>query len=42
MEKKSVALMLVVAADGKTVTRVVKGVDAQGKAYQSTEVYDRQ
>lgn len=32
----------VVAADGKTVTRVVKGVDAQGKAYQNTEVYDRQ
>ncbi len=32
----------VVAADGKTVTRVVKGVDAQGKAYQNTEVYERQ
>jgi hypothetical protein len=32
----------VIAADGKTVTRVVKGVDAQGKAYQNTEVYERQ
>ena len=32
----------VLAADGKTVTRVVKGVDAKGKAYQNTEVYERQ
>jgi hypothetical protein len=32
----------VLAADGKTVTRVVKGADAQGKAYQNTEVYERQ
>jgi hypothetical protein len=32
----------VVSADGKTVTRVVKGADAQGKAFQSTEVYERQ
>lgn len=32
----------VVAADGKTLTRVVKGVDAQGKAYQNTEAYERQ
>jgi hypothetical protein len=32
----------VIAADGKTVTRVVKGADAQGKAYQNTEVYERQ
>jgi hypothetical protein len=32
----------VVAADGKTLTRVVKNVDAQGKAYQNTEVYERQ
>ena len=32
----------VVSADGKTLTRVVKGVDALGKAFQSTEVYERQ
>ena len=32
----------VIAADGKTLTRVVKGVDAQGKAYQNTEIYERQ
>ena len=32
----------VLAADGKTVTRVVKGVDAKGKAYQNTELYERQ
>jgi hypothetical protein len=32
----------VVSADGKTLTRVVKGVDAQGKAFQNTEVYERQ
>src|SRR4029450_12581189 len=32
----------VIAADGKTLTRVVTGVDAQGKAYQNTEVYERQ
>jgi hypothetical protein len=32
----------VVSADGKTLTRVVKGMDAQGKAYQNTEVYERQ
>jgi hypothetical protein len=32
----------VVAADGKTLTRVVKGVDAQGNAFQNTEVYERQ
>ena len=32
----------VVSDDGKTLTRVVKGVDAQGKAFQNTEVYERQ
>lgn len=32
----------VVGADGKTLTRAVKGLDAQGKPYQNTEVYDRQ
>jgi hypothetical protein len=32
----------VIAADGKTVTRVVKGADAQGKPYQNAEVYERQ
>lgn len=32
----------VVSTDGKTLTRVVKGMDAQGKAYQNTEVYERQ
>jgi hypothetical protein len=32
----------VIAADGKTLTRVVTGVDAQGKAFQNTEVYERQ
>ena len=32
----------VISADGKTLTRVVKGVDPQGKAYTNTEVYDRQ
>ena len=32
----------VISADGKTLTRVVKGVDAQGKAFQNTEVYERQ
>ncbi len=32
----------VLSADGKTLTRVVKGVDAQGKAYTNTEVYTRQ
>ncbi len=32
----------VVSGDGKTLTRVVKGVDAQGKAFQNTEVYERQ
>jgi hypothetical protein len=32
----------VVSADGKTLTRVVKGLDAQGKAFQNTEVYERQ
>jgi hypothetical protein len=31
----------VVSADGKTLTRVVKGVDAQGKAFQNTELYER-
>ncbi len=32
----------VLSADGKTLTRVVKGLDAQGKAYTNTEVYTRQ
>lgn len=32
----------VVSANGKTLTRTVKGVDAQGKAFQNTEVYERQ
>jgi len=32
----------VVSADGKTVTRVVKGMDAQGKAFENSEVYERQ
>jgi hypothetical protein len=32
----------VVSADGKTLTRVVKGMDSQGKPYQNTEVYERQ
>ena len=32
----------VVSADGKTLTRTVKGVDAQGKPFQNTEVYERQ
>jgi hypothetical protein len=32
----------VVSADGKMLTRVVKGMDTQGKPYQNTEVYDRQ
>jgi hypothetical protein len=32
----------VVSADGKTLTRVVKGMDPQGKPYQNTEVYERQ
>ncbi len=32
----------VLSADGQTLTRVVKGVDAQGKAFTSTEVYTRQ
>ena len=32
----------VVSADGKTLTRVVKGVDAQGNSFQNTEVYERQ
>jgi hypothetical protein len=32
----------VVSRDGKTLTRVVKGVDAQGKPFQNTEVYERQ
>jgi len=32
----------VIASDGKSLTRVVKGMDAQGKAYQNTEVYERQ
>jgi hypothetical protein len=32
----------VVSADGKTLTRAVKGVDAQGKPFHNTEVYDRQ
>jgi hypothetical protein len=32
----------VVSADGKTLTRVVKGVDAEGKPFQTTEVYERQ
>lgn len=32
----------VIAADGKTLTRVVKGVDPQGKPYQNTELYERQ
>jgi hypothetical protein len=32
----------VVGVDGKRVTRVVKGVDAQGKAFENTEVYERQ
>lgn len=31
-----------VSADGKTLTRVVKGMDANGKAFTNTEVYDRQ
>ena len=32
----------VVSADGKTLTRAVKGVDAQGKSFENTEVYERQ
>ena len=32
----------VVSADGKTLTRTVKGTDAQGKPYQNTEVYEKQ
>jgi hypothetical protein len=32
----------VVSADGKTLTRMVKGMDAQGKPYQNTEVYEKQ
>jgi hypothetical protein len=32
----------VVGDDGKTLTRVVKGMDAQGKPYQNTEVYEKQ
>ena len=32
----------VVSADGKTLTRVVKGMDPQGKPYQNTEVYEKQ
>lgn len=32
----------VVSADGKTLTRVVKGMDAQGKPFQNTEVYEKQ
>jgi hypothetical protein len=32
----------VVSDDGKTLTRVVKGMDAQGKAFQNTEIYERQ
>ena len=32
----------VVSADGKTLTRAVKGVDAQGKPFENTEVYERQ
>ena len=32
----------VVSPDGKTLTRMVKGMDAQGKPYQNTEVYEKQ
>ena len=32
----------VVSADGKTLTRVVKNMDPQGKPYQNTEVYEKQ
>lgn len=32
----------VVSANGKALTRIVKGVDAQGKPFQNTEVYERQ
>ena len=32
----------VLSADGKSLTRVVKGVDPQGKAFQNTEIYERQ
>jgi hypothetical protein len=32
----------VVSADGKMLTRTVKGMDAQGKPFQNTEVYERQ
>ena len=32
----------VVSDDGKTLTRVVKGMDPQGKAFQNTEIYERQ
>ena len=31
----------VVSADGKTLTRVSKGMNAQGKAFENTEVYER-
>ena len=31
-----------VSADGKTLTRVVKGTGANGKAFTNTEVYERQ
>lgn len=30
------------SADGKTLTRVVKGTDASGKSFTNTEVYERQ
>ena len=32
----------VVSADGKTLTRTVKGADAQGRPFQNTEVSERQ
>jgi hypothetical protein len=32
----------VVSADGKTLTRIVKSIDAEGKPYQNTEVYEKQ
>ena len=31
-----------ISGDGKTLTRVVKGADASGKAFTNTEVYERQ
>ena len=39
--KELISSHTVISADGKTLTRVSKGVNAAGQAFENTEVYER-